>query len=312
MTTHPLFPRIGPFTWLVLQATSVVASILLAFAIDAWWAQRTETAEKNASLVAVKEGLLETRVWVSEDRIYRKATRDSAKAVLQAIAAGHYEDNEKTLDHRLGDFLWFSGAPEVGGAFQSFLLSGHLTAVKNEKLRRVLAAWPDYVRSYAKLTAQDYETYSEAVAPFLAKKAALAQISNESYLYGMPGHGWSADPEAMVPIAGQHSQPDAIIRPRADATSHPVKPRWSAPTTRLRFPVDHAFASTRRAPSEIASLAATGTRAAAHGGAHGRRPGAPHAATPGPTRPPPARAASERQAPVGPARWWRKTENLET
>ena len=37
MTTHSLFPRIGPFTWLVLQAASVVASILLAFAIDAWW-----------------------------------------------------------------------------------------------------------------------------------------------------------------------------------------------------------------------------------------------------------------------------------
>jgi hypothetical protein len=63
MTTHPLFPRIGPFTWLVLQAASVVASILLAFAIDAWWAQRTQSAEKNVSLVAVKEDLLEMRAW---------------------------------------------------------------------------------------------------------------------------------------------------------------------------------------------------------------------------------------------------------
>jgi hypothetical protein len=156
MTTYPLFPRIGPFTWLVLQAASVVASILLAFAIDAWWAQRTESAGKNVSLVAVKEDLLEMRAWVNEDRLYQEGTRDSAKAVLQAIAAGHYEDNEKTLDHRLADFLWFSAAPELGGAFQSFLLSGHLTAVKNEKLRRALAAWPDYVRSYTKLTAQDY------------------------------------------------------------------------------------------------------------------------------------------------------------
>ena len=37
-----------------------------------------------------------------------------------------------------------------------------------------------------------------------------------------------------------------------------MKPRWSAPTTWLRFPVDHAFASTRRAHSEVASLAPLG------------------------------------------------------
>ena len=209
MTTHSLFPRIGPFTWLVLQAASVVASILLAFAIDAWWTQRTLSAEKNVSLVAVKADLLELRAWLNEDRLYQEGTRDSAKAVLQAIAAGHYEDNKKTLDHRLGDFLWFSAAPELGGAFQSFLLSGHLTAVKNENLRHGLAAWPDYVRAYTKLASQDYETYSEAVAPFLAKKASLAQISNESYVHGMPGHGALADPEAMVPVAGKkdHSYP---------------------------------------------------------------------------------------------------------
>jgi hypothetical protein len=203
MTTHSLFPRVGPFMWLVLQAASVVASILLAFVIDAWWAQRTESAEKNVSLVAIKEDLIEMRAFAKVDRLYREGTRDSAKAVLQAIAVGQYEDNEKTLDHRLGDLLWFSASPELGGAFQSFLLSGHLTAIKNDKLRHALAALPDDVRFFRKMTDQDYETYSEAVAPFLAKKASLAQISNESYVHGMPGHGGGADPEGIVPVAGR-------------------------------------------------------------------------------------------------------------
>jgi len=34
-----------------------------------------------------------------------------------------------------------------------------------------------------------------------------------------------------TPLYGQHPQPDAIIRRRADSTSHPMKPRWTAPTT---------------------------------------------------------------------------------
>ena len=253
MTTHPRFPRIGPFGWLVLQASSVVASILLAFAIDAWWAQRTESAEKNASLVAVKEDLLEIRAWVNEDRLYREATRDSAKAVLKAIAAGHYEDNEKTLDHRLGDFLWFSGAPELGGAFQSFLMSGHLTAVKNEKLRRALAAWPDSVSSYSKITHQDYETYSEAVAPFLAKKASLAQISNESYVYGMPGHGWSTDPEAIVPVAGRKDHSYLLRDP--ELTGVVLRKLWNASDvlTNLQPQIDTIDELVRLIDQELAS-----------------------------------------------------------
>ena len=160
------------------------------------------------SLVAVKGDLLELRAWLNEDRLYQEGTRDSAKAVLQAIAAGHYEDNKKTLDHRLGDFLWFSAAPELGGAFQSFLLSGHLTAVKNENLRHGLAAWPDYFRAYTKLASQDYDVQRGGGA-VPREEASLAQISNESYVHGMPGHGALADPEAMVPVAGKkdHSYP---------------------------------------------------------------------------------------------------------
>ena len=255
MTTHPLFPRIGPFTWLVLQAASVVASILLAFALNAWWAQRTQSAEKNVSLVAVKEDLLAMRAWVNEDRLYREGTRDTAKAVLRAIAAGHYEDNEKTLDRRLGDFLWFSSAPELGGAFQSFLLSGHLTAVKNEKLRHALAAWPDYVQAYAKLSAQDYETYSEAVTPFLAKKASLAQISNESYVHGMPGHGWGADPDGMVPVAGRKDHSYLLRDP--ELTGVVLRKLWNASDVlkNLQAYIDTIDELVRLIDQELASTA---------------------------------------------------------
>jgi len=49
---------VGPVTWLLLQALSVVASILLAFAIDAWWDARTEGAEKNELLTAFRKELV--------------------------------------------------------------------------------------------------------------------------------------------------------------------------------------------------------------------------------------------------------------
>jgi hypothetical protein len=37
MTTSSRYARIGPVAWLILQGVATVASILLAFGIDAWW-----------------------------------------------------------------------------------------------------------------------------------------------------------------------------------------------------------------------------------------------------------------------------------
>jgi len=38
-----------PWKRLVLEATAIVASILLAFAIDAWWDERQDRKEANAA-----------------------------------------------------------------------------------------------------------------------------------------------------------------------------------------------------------------------------------------------------------------------
>jgi len=103
MTTHPLSSRVGPVTWLLLQALSVVASILLAFAIDAWWDARTEGAEKNELLTAFRKELVQQREALKEELVYQRASRDNTKLLLAACAAGSYEDTDKKLDHRLAD-----------------------------------------------------------------------------------------------------------------------------------------------------------------------------------------------------------------
>jgi hypothetical protein len=199
MTSHPLFPRIGPFTWLFLQAASVVGSILLAFAIDAWWEQRTEAAEKNALLVSLKTELLDSRRALIDDRIYREATRESVKSLLAAVAAGRYEDTDKTLDHRLSDLLWYSSALAMPGALESLLAGGQLAAVEDQTLRNMLATVPDSVAWFSTLSEQGRATFAEVLVPFLARHTSLAQISNEGAVHGRAGDGWGADPELAVP-----------------------------------------------------------------------------------------------------------------
>ena len=83
MTTHPALGRISPFAWLLLQAAAIVGSILLAFAIDAWWGERKEVLEKNALLETVRSEMRSNRKHLETDRVYRQGSMDSAKALLR-------------------------------------------------------------------------------------------------------------------------------------------------------------------------------------------------------------------------------------
>jgi len=83
--SHPTRSWVGQLTWLLLQAASVVASILLAFAIDAWWGNRLENDAKNTMLRAIREDMLDNQRWVKEERVYRAAARESNQALLRAM-----------------------------------------------------------------------------------------------------------------------------------------------------------------------------------------------------------------------------------
>jgi hypothetical protein len=82
----------GPFLWLALQGLATVASILLAFAIDAWWDQHKAAEEKTAMLESVKVEMLSDLEWVKPECRYRHAALANTKALLQAAAVGRYDD----------------------------------------------------------------------------------------------------------------------------------------------------------------------------------------------------------------------------
>jgi hypothetical protein len=200
MESHRPFPRVGPFLWLFLQAASVVASILLAFAIDAWWGSRVENEQKNTMLRAIRGDLASFSSGLEGLRVYREASRSSVMVLLGAMASGQYDDTEKTLDHRLGDLTWFSTTPERSRPLEALIQGGGLDAVENPQLRTALIEYPYWLEQMHSVTSQDLATYNEVVVPFLSRNASLPQISNASYEHGRPGDGYGADPEAKVPL----------------------------------------------------------------------------------------------------------------
>jgi hypothetical protein len=213
VTAHPVFGRISPFVWLLLQAAAIVGSILLAFAIDAWWGERREVIEKNSLLESVRSEMQSNRRRLETDRVYRLGAMDSAKALLAAVESGRYEDATKTLDHRLADLTWFGSDVISTVAVDSLLDGGLIAAVESERLRHYLVGWPHHVEVLRKLQEQDYETLMDELTPFLVRNASLLQISNDAYVHGRPGDSAGKDPQRVLPLSRVRDHSSVLRNP---------------------------------------------------------------------------------------------------
>jgi hypothetical protein len=211
MSVSP-FGRLHPVTWLLLQGAATVASILLAFLIDAWWDQRREVAEKNEMLEYVKTAMLSDAKEVTKECAFRRASLDNVRVLLTAVAAGSYADNMSLLS-RLADLTWYSVPRFSTGPLASLLSTGRAAVIRNAELRAALADFPREVDQITEFGARDQATLLEDIAPFLGRNTDFLAINNESYRHGRPGDGLGSDPSLAIPAAEATSQRQLLGQP---------------------------------------------------------------------------------------------------
>lgn len=130
-----------PWKRLALEGVVIVFSILLAFALDAWWDQRKHRAEENNQLQALRTELSESL--------------PPLEAILMAIQdiAGKISTLTTLLEEAAGEPVVISG--ELLGAvitwrttdvststLDALMASGNLNLLSNVELRAKLAALP--------------------------------------------------------------------------------------------------------------------------------------------------------------------------
>ncbi|MFT5501143.1 MAG: hypothetical protein ACI88G_001276 [Woeseiaceae bacterium] len=138
----PLF-RIGA------ESAAIVASILLAFAIDAWWDERKEASLEQELLAAL---LIEFKQNVN---LLRSASENyetqylDARNLLVYLDANSEQRNSAELE-RLVRSLWDARSVHLEtGAYEAAAASGILRLISDNELRSHLAAWPSYVAEWA-------------------------------------------------------------------------------------------------------------------------------------------------------------------
>jgi len=137
------FPQIE-WRRLLIEGIVIVASILLAFWIDAWWDSAQDRAEEREIL-----GLLRAEFEANQKVLARTAGihRLNLGAMREIISAS--ETDMSVHDEYLGSlFLQAAGTPHYNpatGALAATISSGKIDLVRNIELRNRLAGWNSVV-----------------------------------------------------------------------------------------------------------------------------------------------------------------------
>ncbi|HKL88082.1 MAG TPA: hypothetical protein VJ884_03680 [Salinibacter sp.] len=131
---------------LVTEASVIVASILLAFAIDATWAAIREASEVKAALRSVEAELIANRSYFAEIEATHEAVVEAGFEMLTLTGPDPDLDSIERVQYLVGELWKRAGMfPPSSGAVSSLVASGRIGEIGSQELREAIAAWPDYL-----------------------------------------------------------------------------------------------------------------------------------------------------------------------
>jgi hypothetical protein len=133
-TPHPMRG-----TRLLRDALVVVASILVAFALDAWWSQRAEERTETMHLRALRSDF-EQNVARLEELIQSEVRiADASRRLLRVATSPTARSPEDSVRNLLGQVFNSARFAPVMGAYEAVVSSGGLAQLRDDSLRLALA-----------------------------------------------------------------------------------------------------------------------------------------------------------------------------
>lgn len=123
----------------LVEVLVVVASILIAFSLDAWWSKRAEERTGTAHLRALRSDFEQNvaRLRVHIEREERIA--DASRRLLLVAISPDTPSPEDSVDNLMGQVFNSGRFDPVMGAYEAVVNSGGLAQVRDDSLRLALA-----------------------------------------------------------------------------------------------------------------------------------------------------------------------------
>lgn len=131
-----------PWVRIAAESAAIIASILLAFAIDAWWEQRGEHRRSLTQLSTIRTEFIEVGHRLARAEQQLAGLRETVSEFLSHIGPETPLVSPDIL-LSLMDLSFRASTIELPtGSLQALLASGELSNVTNNELKALLVTWP--------------------------------------------------------------------------------------------------------------------------------------------------------------------------
>jgi hypothetical protein len=167
-----------PWKRLSVEAAAIVASILLAFAIDAWWGESQRDEAERIVLQTLLEDLRVKNTLLGDMDRFNHAIIESAETLLHVAAGTEQAPSEDAIDRMIGDTWWHSVDALWDSAPLNLLVAGsNLSLISNPELVQELAALQVAIGRVKSHYRNDGEFHKDVMTPFMITNANMAQIT---------------------------------------------------------------------------------------------------------------------------------------
>lgn len=189
-----------PWKRLCIEATAIVASILLAFAIDAWWAERLDRIAEREELLRLYDEFELNReridFWVKEGGLVHRE-RQSALRVSDVLDAASKNGLEKAMIHD-ADIASLLQTPTFEAdtpVFESLVRSGRMEIIENREIVYAISTWERTLRGASEQEQRGVRFVYDHLLPALSNNGIRHIILNQRVSAAL-----SIDPEAVTEI----------------------------------------------------------------------------------------------------------------
>jgi len=151
----------------LIEGVAIVGSILLAFAIDAWWDDRQAMLSANSRIQSVGQELELISGRLERSIRLAKVAEDAAVVWLERAP----ELPLQTLNSLLGDMVMWATADISSPSLQALIDSDAIDLIEDAELRDWVLSFPTEVQDFVEEENGSISFIDSAFIPFLAEHA---------------------------------------------------------------------------------------------------------------------------------------------
>jgi len=162
---------------IAIEAMAIVGSILVAFAIDAWWAERLERIDESAQLQRLRAEFV-TNIERIDIRTFEEAILEACVEIFELIEESQRKGQEEidisatTMGLMLTAPTFDADTPILNGLVRS----GRLEIIENEEVLALISEWDRTFYDYTTFAERARRSVDERLVPALVVRGDIGSI----------------------------------------------------------------------------------------------------------------------------------------